>query len=92
MSYYDQIDPIGESEIDTSVNNPDLLHDLQCNIYTNIDRLKKEVESLDNIIKDYETYTNNKFLLNSLKMQKQRFKSLIDSIDTNYNKFCNHVE
>lgn len=92
MSYYDQIDPIGESEIDTSENNLDILHDLQCNIHTNIDRLKKEVESLENIIKDYETYTNNKFLLNTLKMQKQRFKSLIDNIDTNYNTFCNHVE
>lgn len=92
-NYYTEIDPIGESDIkDTAENNPDLVHDLNCKLYTDIDRLKKEVDNLENIIKDYETYTNNKFLLNALKMQKQRFKSLIDDIYNNFNTFCSHVE
>ena len=89
MSYHDKIDPIGESPIDKPEEETDVLHDLSVNIFTDLDRLKKEVEIFDQTIKDYETYTRNQFLLNRLKMQRQRLKSLIDNVETNFDKFNN---
>lgn len=89
MNYNEKIDPIGESEIDHQEEETDVLHELTCNIFTDIDRLKKEVENFTNEIEGFETYSHNTLFLNILKMQRNRLKSLINDIDTNFDKFNN---
>ena len=67
--------------------NEQLEHDLICNTGTAIDRIKIEVQTLNEMIDSYETYTNNTLFLNNLNNLKQRMLNQINLLDKNFNSY-----
>ena len=86
------IDPIGESLIDDIKKDEQLEHDLICNTGTAVDRLKKEIDTLNEMIKGYETYSGNTLFINQLKNLKQRMLIEITAIDRNFNNYVDYSE
>ena len=72
--------------------NEQLEHDLICDTGTAINRLKLEVEKLNEMILSYQTYTNNDFFVTQLKNLKQRMLTELKSIDKNFNEYIDYNE
>ena len=90
-NHLNTIDKIGE-DLSSDIQNKDVEHDLICNTGTRISAIKKEVDVLDQIIKDYETYTSNAFLLNKLKNLKKRISNNINGLYTDFNAYVDYNE
>lgn len=67
-------------------------HELICDTGTPISRLKYEINQLDEMIKGYETYSENSFFLNKLKNFKQRLTNLQKTIEDNFNTYVDYHE
>lgn len=72
--------------------NEQLEHDLICNTGTAINRLKSEVETLNEMILSYQTYTSNDFFVTQLKNLKQRMLTELKAIDKNFNEYVDYSE
>jgi len=72
--------------------NEQLEHDLICNTGTSINRLKLEVEKLNEMIESYATYTSNDLFVNQLKNLKQRMLTELKAIDKNFNEYVDYNE
>ena len=91
-NYLNNIDPIGESLIDDIKKDEQLEHDLICNTGTAVDRLKKEIDKLNEMIEGYETYSGNTLFINQLKNLKQRMLLEILTIERNFNNYVDFQE
>lgn len=83
MSYYDKIDPIGEYRGE-DLPTPDPMEELMencCNRNTEINNLKKEVKALNELIAEYESYTDNVYMVKNLANICQRMKGHLKSLD-----------
>jgi hypothetical protein len=67
-------------------------HELICNTGTAINRMKSEVETLNEMIEDYKTYTNNALFFTQLKNLKQRMLTELKAIDKNFNEYVDYNE
>ena len=88
-NFLTDIDPFGESNVEP---NKELEHDLICNTGTAVDRLKKEIDKLNEMIEGYETYSGNTLFINQLKNLKQRMLLEILTIERNFNNYVDFQE
>ena len=72
--------------------NEDLEHDLICNLGTPINRMKLEVANLDEMIKGYETYSDNTLFITQLKNLKQRMFNEVNDIEKAFNTYVDYNE
>lgn len=94
MTYFDKIDPIGEHMGEDS-QTPDPIDELMencSNRNTEINNLKKEVKSFGEIIKDYQTYSDNVYMLKNLQGICQRMKTHVESLEKHNNWINNEID
>lgn len=84
MSYYDKIDPIGESkekEVKKLSEKEKLEADI-CNLNTSIQVLKNEIEHLQGLIDKYSIYSDDVYHRDLLKMFCQRLKNNLKQLES----------
>lgn len=84
MNHYEnKIDPIGESfEREPETISPlDKLHEDIINKNTYIVSLKNEITNLDELVKGYETFSDDVYMIDNLKNLSQRFKNNLKSLE-----------
>lgn len=94
MSYFDKIDPIGEyrgKDLPTS----DPMGELEENCVirnTGVHNLKKEVKTLNELIDEFKTYTDNTYMVKNLKNIAQRMKNNLKELDEHNDWVNNFID
>lgn len=65
-------------------------HNIICDTDSAIDRMKKEVENLNEMIKGYEAYSDNTLFASQLRNLKQRMLTEINIIDKNFKEYVDY--
>lgn len=83
MSYYDTIDPIGESFEDEvkELSEKEKLEVDICNLNTSIQGLKNEIEHLQCLIDNHIIYSDDVYHRDMLKMLCQRLKNNLKQLE-----------
>lgn len=63
------------------------VHDLICNISTDITSVKRESQNLKEIVDGLETYTDNILLVRNLRHLSNRLEQLSNKVDSNFDTF-----
>ena len=74
------------------IQDEQLEHDLICDTGTAIDRIKIEVQTLNEMIESYQTYTSNDFFVTNLKNLKQRMLIEITTVNRIFNNYVDYNE
>ena len=72
--------------------NEQLEHDLICNTGTAINRIQKEINTFNEMIEGYETYSGNTLFISQLKNLKQRMLLEITTVNRNFNNYVDYNE
>lgn len=94
MSYFDKIDPIGEY-MGKDLLTPDPMEELEENCAkrnTEIHNLKREVKALNELIAEYESYTDNVYMVKNLTNICQRMKGQLKGLDEQNDYINNFID